>query len=121
MTGSVIIRGYNEYMNEKIIFKELEKRFGAIPEEEQIEEEDLDYLNKRDEIEEAYSWYFNAFVEHFQLIKDYGLIEKLLEDLAWKIQNHLEKHEIAELKKSVFYKRFGTHIIIEDAFLKCQI
>lgn len=108
-------------MNEEIIFKELEKRFGAIPEEEQIGQEDLDYLNKRAEIEEAYSWHFDAFVEHFQLIKQYALDEKILEVLAWKIQNHLKDHEIVELKKSAFFKRFGTHKIIEEAFLEAEL
>ena len=102
-------------MNEKNIFKELEKRFGATPETQTIDQEDLDYLRKRDEIEGAYTWRFDAFVEHFQLIKDYGLEEKLLNDLAWRIKHHLENHEIDELKKSEFYKRFGTHKIIEDA------
>jgi len=118
VTGCVIDLNYTitmeEFMNSDVI-EQLKQRFGATIEEERIDQEDLDYLRKRDEIEDVYSWHFNAFVKHYQLIKDYGLKEKLLNDLAWRIKHHLENHEIDELKKSEFYKQFGTHKIIEDA------
>jgi len=105
-------------MKEKDLMNELNSRFGAEAEHTQISKEDVDFLDKRAEIEQLCSWDFNAFVEHFQLIKDYGLEEKLLDSLSWKILNHLEDHEIVELKKTPFYKRFGSQIVIEDALLK---
>lgn len=72
-------------------------------------------------IENIYSWSFEAFVKHYQLIRNNGLEEKLLDDLAWKIENLLENYEIVGLKNSEFYKQFGDHTIIEDALMRRQI
>lgn len=103
------------------IIEELKQRFGAIPENEILDEEEERFLQERAKVEELYSWDFEAFVQHFQLIKGYGLEEKLLETLEWKIQHFLEPSELKELRQTEFYRLFGEHKIIKDAFLQREI
>lgn len=103
-------------MNTKKLLKELENRFGA----EQItaDKVQLRFLEERDLLFNECCWDFDAFVEHYQLIKRYGLEEKCLESLAWKIEVHLNRSDIDELKSSDFFSRFGKHKHIEFALLE---
>lgn len=102
-------------MKEKEMVEDIKNRFGAEFVSHSLDEEEERFLQKRQEVEELYGWYFEAFVQHYQLIKEYGLEEKLLENLAWKIQHLLQPSEIRELKYSNFYRVFGEHEIIKEA------
>ena len=103
-------------MNTKKLLKELENRFGA----EQItaDKVQLRFLEERDLLFNECCWDFDAFVEHYQLIKRYGLEDKLMEVLAWRILNLLDGSEINELKESEFYKLYGEQKLIKSAFLE---
>lgn len=103
---------------EKELLKELEQRFGAEIEKSPPDEDETKFLEKRDELAEILNWNFDAFVEHFQLIKNYGLEDKLLEQLAYKIEHFLDTDQIEALKSTKFYHQFGKYEIIEKAFLE---
>lgn len=102
-------------MKVKEILRELENRFGAIAEEYNISEEDEAYLETRHQIYENYCWDFNAFVKHYQLIKRYGVDEKCLETLAWKIEHMLDVSEVFQLRETKFYELFGVEVSIKNA------
>ena len=102
-------------MKEKEVIEDIKNRFGAELESTVLDEEEERFLQRRQEVEELYAWYFEAFVQHYQLIKEYGLEEKLLTNLAWKIRHLLSSEEIRELKYSNFHRNFGEYEIIKEA------
>lgn len=108
-------------MDKTELIEELKQRLGAIPEEEFPSKEDLAVLEERAKVEEAYSYSFSAFVEYFQLIKCYALDEKLLEKLAWKIEDLMEPDDISSLKNTAFFKEFGEHRIIREAIIEHEL
>ena len=102
-------------MNEDQLLKELKRRFGAILESRELEEEELSFLKSRDEAEIVFGWDFDAFVKHYQLIKEYALEEKLLELLAIRIEGFMDPFDIEQLKKTEFFRQFGEEKIIRMA------
>ncbi len=108
-------------MNKNILVKNLKKRFGAVEEDLTYHKEDINYLDERNEIENIYSWSFEAFVKHYQLIREYALDEKLLEILGWRILHHLSTEELIKLKSSEFLKRYGNNRIIKNALMEAEI
>ena len=103
--------------HESELIEEIKKLFGAIPENEVMDEVEKKFLQERAKVEELYSWDFDAFVKYFQLIEKYGLEEKILQQLAWKIEHFMSKNEVWLLKGSKFYEVFGGHRLIENAIL----
>ena len=103
--------------HESELIDELKKLFGALPENEVMDEEEERFLRERAKVEELYSWDFSAFVQYFQLIKEYGLEEKILKQLAWKIEYFMSRNEVRLLKGSKFYEVFGGHRLIENAII----
>lgn len=61
------------------LLQELEQRFGAEVEKQLPNKDGIGFLEERNELEEVLSWNLDAVVQHFQLIKQYGLKDKLLE------------------------------------------
>ncbi|MBD3617460.1 MAG: hypothetical protein HUJ22_12900 [Gracilimonas sp.] len=107
--------------NESELIEELKQRFGVEFEYHAPSKEEEQFLEERQEVYELYCWNFDAFVQHYQLIKKFGLEEKGLSDLAWKIVQLLEPPEIDGLKKTEFYNRFGEHRIIQNALIEREI
>lgn len=107
--------------HESGLIDEIKQRFGAEIEYSQPNKEEEKFLEEREKVYVQYCWDFDAFVEHYQLIKVYGLEEKGLSDLAWKIEKLLESQEIENLKETEFYSQFGDHKIIKFAFLNGQL
>lgn len=105
-------------MSEKEIINLLKNRFGAEREEPFLTDDEKRYLDERDKIEEIFSWEFDEFFKHYQLIKQYGLVEKLLEILALRIDRFMNRDDIERVKKTEFYQRFGDHSIIKRAINK---
>lgn len=103
--------------HESELIDELKKLFGALPENEVMDEEEKKFLQERAKVEELYSWDFDAFVKYFQIIEKYGPEEKILQQLAWKIEHILEQGEINVLKTTKFYENFGDKQQIRNALL----
>ncbi len=102
-------------MNTNELLEELKQRFGA----ERIapDDEEFRFLDERDLLFEECCWDFNAFIKYYQLIKQYGLEDRCLEVLAWKIEHFLSTDEITALQKTSFFWKFGKQQIIQNAFL----
>ncbi|MEX1015082.1 MAG: hypothetical protein WDZ80_08070 [Candidatus Paceibacterota bacterium] len=107
--------------NDLEIIRQLTKRFGATVEYLPPSEEEEQFLIDRENIYEQYCWDFDAFVKHYQLIRKYGVDEKCLSALAWKIEEHLSLDELQELKSTEFYKLFKGHKTIENALIEREI
>ena len=107
-------------MNEDQLLNELETRFGVIPEDSILDKEELRFLDDRNKFEDIYSWSFDTFVKHYQLIKAHALEAKLLDKLSWMIRNLYGTDELNQLKETDFFKRFGETKIIEEAILEVE-
>lgn len=93
---------------------ELKKIFGAEKAEPQISQEEMEYLEKRSQIEcdmfplisiDQYEYYYNLFCE-------YGLEEKMLKKVEPHIR-YLSRFKPNELLESTFYKRFKDEKIVQ--------
>lgn len=102
-------------IDESEIIEELKQRFGAEPESYQPDEEDRRFLKERDKLEEEMLWSFEKYVEHYKLIKAYGLDLKLIKRLEWFIVFYLENKK-EEFLDSEFYKEFKDHEVVQRAF-----
>lgn len=111
----------DKYLHESELIEELKQMFGAKVEHYYPSKEEEEFLEERQKIFELYCWDFKAFVKHYQLIKEYGVDNKCLETLAWKIEYVLDDKAVSHLTKSEFYSQFGEYKIIRNALLKHEI
>ncbi len=93
--------------------------FDAIPASYSPDEEELRLMDERNKLEEEMSWSFEAYVENYDLLKEYGLDEKLINQLEWLIVFYLENRR-EEFLGSEFYKRFQGHEVVKRAYLEYE-
>lgn len=102
-------------MNEKEKIKIIRELFDVEQDEFHPDEVQLDFMDQRDEIEEKLSYSFEAYVDNYDLIKEYGLDLKLLRKLEWFIVVYLENDGKA-FKESEFYRKFKDHEVVQRDF-----
>lgn len=94
---------------------DLKKIFGAEKEEPQLSQEEMEYLEKRSQLEsdmfplisiDQYEYYYDLFCE-------YGLEEKMLKKVEPHIR-YLSRFKPKELLESTFYKRFKNKKLVKE-------
>lgn len=106
-------------MNRSEFIAELKDKFGAVPETYHPHKEELQFLDERDRLEEQVYGDLEAYVEKYELLKAYGLEEKLIKQLEWFILFYLEnKNE--EFLQSSFYRRFKDHEVVKKAEMEYE-
>lgn len=98
---------------------EIKQLFDAIPDAYMPDEEELRLMDERHKLEEEMSWSFEAYVENYDLLKAYGLDEKLLNQLEWLIVFYLENRK-EEFLGSKFYKRFKEHEVVKRGVMEYE-
>lgn len=101
------------------IIEDLKQRFGAEEEEFEPSEDELQFIQERDELEEQVLWSFEKYVQSYELLKAYGLEEKLINELEWFIVLHLEINK-EEFLGTPFYQQFKDHEVVKRAFLEYE-
>lgn len=104
---------------EETSIEEIKLLFDAIPDFYSPDEEELRLMNERQKLEEEMAWSFEAYVENYDLLKAYGLDEKLINQLEWLIVFYLENRR-DEFLESEFYRRFKGHEVVKRAYLEYE-
>lgn len=106
-------------MNENEIIRKINELFDAEPEEFIPDKDQLEFMDKRDEIEKKLSYSFDAYIDNYDLIEEYGLDLKLLQKLEWFIVFYLE-NDYKKFTNSKFYKKFKDHEVVRRAYSECE-
>lgn len=99
--------------NEEII-EELKQRFEVDLAVARPTEDEVQFLRERDQLEEEVLWSFEKYVQNYDLLKAYGLEDKLINELEWFIVFKLV-HNKEEFMESSFYKKFKDHKVVQRA------
>jgi hypothetical protein len=103
--------------NDKL--KQIREIFDAVPELYYPDEDEIRFLNDRSRLEKETEWNFQAYVENYEMIKVYGLDEKLIKQLEWLIVFYLENRK-EEFLRSEFYARFKGHEVVRRAEMEYE-
>jgi len=106
-------------MNTSEFIEELKDQFGAEPETYHPHEEELQFMDERNRLEEEVYGDLEAYVEKYELLKAYGLEEKLINRFEWFILFYLENKK-EELLQSPFYRRFKEHKVVKKTELEYE-
>lgn len=101
---------------EETTIEEIKKLFDVLPDYYLPGEEELKLMDERHKLEEDTSWSFEAYVENYDLLKTYGLDEKLINQLEWLIVFYLENRKV-EFFGSEFYERFKGHEVVKREYI----
>jgi hypothetical protein len=100
--------------DESQMIDEIKTRFGAVLECYHPDEDDLRFIEERDRLAKEMQFSFDLYVQHYELIKAYGLETKLINELEWFIVFTLE-HNRDKFLDSSFYKKFKDHRVVKRA------
>jgi len=106
-------------MNNSEFIAELKDQFEAEPETYHPHEEELRFLDERNRLEEEVYGDLKAYVEKYELLKAYGLEEKLINRFEWFILFYLENKK-EEFLQSSFYWRFKEHEVVKKTELEYE-
>lgn len=106
-------------MNNTEFIEVLKDQFGAEPETYHPHEEELRFLDERNKLEEEVYGGLEAYVEKYELLKAYGLEEKLINRLEWFILFYLENKK-EEFLGSSFYRKFKGHEVVKKAEMEYE-
>lgn len=104
---------------EEASIEEIKKLFDAIPDAYSPDEEEIRLMDERQKLEEEMAWSFEAYVENYDLLKAYGLDEKLINQLEWLIVFYLENRK-EEFFGSEFYERFKGHAVVKRGVMEYE-
>lgn len=104
---------------ESEFIEELKQRFGAEEEQYMPTDEELQFLEEREDLESELLWSFEKYEQNYELIKAYGLESKLINELEWFIVFELE-HDKQKFLGSTFYQQFKYHEVVQRALLEYE-
>ena len=99
--------------NQDKLLEVLQEKFGAEMVSNEPSEDERRFLKERYELEQMI-WTLELYFYYYDLLKTYGLEQKILEELEWNIIWQLENNK-NEFLKSVFYKKFKGHDSVQKA------
>ena len=99
--------------------KQIQELFDAAPENYEPIEDELRFLKERDKLEQETAWCFELYLENYDKLKEYGLDEKLMNQLEWLIIFYLENRR-EEFLGSEFYKRFRNSEVVQIAEMEYE-
>ena len=102
--------------NDEEILKMIKSLFGAEAEEDwELDDELQQFLDERIKLEQGdASWSLESFLQLYEKLKEYGLEEKLMDNLEFFIRLEIELNR-DDFLKSEFYKKFKNHKIVSRA------
>ena len=106
-------------MNNSEFIAELKDQLGAVPETYHPHEEELRFIDERNRLEEEVYGDLEIYVEKYELLKAYGLEEKLINRFEWFILFYLENKK-EQLLQSSFYRRFKEHEVVKEAEMEYE-
>lgn len=99
--------------DEKKIQEIIKDLFDAVPTHVEIDEDTLLFLKERHELESKSELYtIEGYIEHFSMLCEYGLDDKIMSKMGGIIHWHLENRN-QEFYKSAFYKKFNKHPVVK--------
>lgn len=108
-----------EKLNHDELVEVLKSLLDADPDSYIPDEDDLQLIDERNQLEKETVWSFEAYVDNHEKLKAYGLDEKLMNELEWLIVFYLENRK-EEFLSSKFYVRFKEHKVVRRAEMEYE-